>query len=36
MVLHMLTKQTGVEILIRGWDSHLGSEVAPGVGVDET
>lgn len=36
LVLHMLTKQTRVTILIRGWDSYLGSEVAQGVSVEET
>lgn len=35
-VFHVLTKQTGGEILIRGQDSAFGSEAALGVGVEDT
>lgn len=35
-VLHVLTKQTREDILIRQWDSHLGREAALGRGVEET
>lgn len=35
-LLHALTKETREDILIRQWDSHLGSEAALGRGVEET